>query len=55
LPGKGTFYYNGWPTIKKKLSYALQKKAGGVMIWQLLGDAGGEYSLLKAIHGDIKN
>ena len=55
LPGKGIFYYNGWPTIKKKLSYALQKKAGGVMIWQLLGDAGGEQSLLKAIHGDIKN
>lgn len=55
LPGKGTFYYNGWPTIKKKLSYVLQKKAAGVMIWQLLGDAGGENSLLKAIHGDIKN
>lgn len=50
LPGKGTFYYNGLPTIKKKVAFALQKKAGGVMIWQLLGDAQGEFSLLTAIH-----
>lgn len=55
LPGKGTFYYNGWPTIKKKLSYALQMKAGGVMIWQLLGDAQGDLSLLTAIHRDLNN
>ena len=50
LPGKGTFYYNGIPTIKKKVAYALSKKAGGVMIWQLLGDAKGELSLLTTIH-----
>ncbi|AOM76499.1 hypothetical protein BFS30_04620 [Pedobacter steynii] len=55
LPGKGTFYYNGWPTLQKKLSYARQKKAGGVMIWQLLGDAGGALSLLNAIHREIEN
>ncbi|RZL18938.1 MAG: hypothetical protein EOO89_04800, partial [Pedobacter sp.] len=45
LPGKGTFYYNGLPTIQKKVAYAIKKKAGGVMIWQLLGDATGELSL----------
>lgn len=50
LPGKGTFYYNGIPTIKKKVAYASKRKAGGVMIWQLLGDAPGELSLLAAIH-----
>jgi len=50
LPGKGTFYYNGLPTIKKKVAYAMDKKAAGVMIWQLLGDAKGDMSLLKAIN-----
>lgn len=54
LPGKGTYYYNGLPTIKKKVAYALQKKAGGVMIWQLMGDATGELSLLKAINDGMK-
>ncbi|TCD03244.1 glycosyl hydrolase family 18 protein [Pedobacter psychroterrae] len=52
LPGKGTFYYNGMPTIKKKVGYAVKKKAAGVMIWQLLGDAKGELSLLKAINDE---
>jgi len=54
LPGKGTFYYNGLPTIKKKVGYALQKKAGGVMIWQILGDASGDLSLLKEINEAMK-
>lgn len=54
LPGKGTFYYNGLATIKKKVAFSLANKAGGVMIWQLLGDAEGEYSLLNAIHNDIQ-
>jgi chitinase len=53
LPGKGTFYYNGIPTIKKKVGYAIKKKAGGVMIWQLLGDATGDLSLLKAINDEV--
>lgn len=52
LPGKGIFYYNGLPTIRKKVAYAIKKKAGGVMIWQLLGDASGEHSLLLAIHNE---
>jgi len=52
LQGKGTFYYNGMPTIKKKVAYAVKKNAAGVMIWQLLGDAKGEMSLLKAINDE---
>lgn len=42
-------YYNGIPTIKKKTELARQK-AGGVMIWQVKGDAKGRKSLLKAIN-----
>jgi chitinase len=53
LPGKGTFYYNGMPTIKKKVDFALENKMGGVMIWQLLGDAPGPFSLLEVIHKEI--
>ncbi len=44
-----TLYYNGIPTIKKKTLLA-KDKASGIMIWQLLGDAPGSKSLLKAIH-----
>jgi GH18 family chitinase len=42
-------YYNGIPTIRKKTELAKQK-AGGIMIWQVRGDAKGSKSLLKAIH-----
>ncbi|HAM11345.1 MAG TPA: hypothetical protein DCP74_13995 [Bacteroidales bacterium] len=42
-------YYNGIPTIKKKTRLAMEK-AGGIMIWQLGGDARGSKSLLKAIY-----
>jgi len=49
VPGGGTIYYNGITTIKNKTSLAL-KQAGGIMIWQLLGDAEGKYSLLNAIN-----
>jgi len=41
-------YYNGIATIKKKTAFALQN-AGGVMIWELLGDADAEKSLLNAV------
>jgi chitinase len=54
LPGKGIFYYNGMPTIRKKVAFSLKNNAGGVMIWQLLGDAEGANSLLTAIYDDIK-
>lgn len=41
-------YYNGIPTIKKKVALA-KEKAGGIMIWQVRGDAKGSKSLLKTI------
>jgi len=52
LPGNVVMYYNDMATIKKKTELALQK-AGGVMIWQLLGDAQGDRSLLNAIYNVI--
>ena len=49
VPGGGIVYYNGAATIQDKTALAV-KNAGGVMIWQLLQDASGETSLLKAIN-----
>lgn len=46
-------YYNGISTIKKKTELARQR-AGGIMIWQLGGDARGSKSLLKAIYDSAK-
>ncbi|RFZ85919.1 hypothetical protein DYU05_10140 [Mucilaginibacter terrenus] len=54
LPAGGTMYYNGIPTIKAKTKLALDK-AAGVMIWQLMQDANGKKSLLRAINKGIKN
>ena len=48
LGGGRTIYYNGIPTIKRKTDLA-RDKASGIMIWQILGDAPGEKSLLKSI------
>jgi GH18 family chitinase len=45
-----TLYYNGVPTITKKVEYAMEQKAAGVMIWQLLGDSRDSTSLLNSIH-----
>ena len=42
-------YYNGIPTIRKKTQLA-KEKAGGVMIWQVRGDARGGKSLLRTIN-----
>jgi hypothetical protein len=44
-----TLYYNGIPTIQKKVQLA-KKNAGGIMFWQLAGDAEGDKSLLTAIN-----
>lgn len=41
-------YYNGIPTIRRKIQLA-KEKAGGVMIWQVRGDAKGGKSLLRTI------
>ena len=54
IAGGGIIYYNGAPTIKAKTLVALEK-AGGVMIWQLLQDAGGEKSLLSVIDDTIRS
>lgn len=47
----GKLYYNGIPTIRQKVQFAKDNKAGGVMIWQLLGDISDDRSLLKTING----
>lgn len=49
LPGNVTMYFNNTATIRRKTKLAMLE-AGGVMIWQLLGDAEGEKSLLNAIN-----
>ena len=49
LAGGKTIYYNGLPTIRRKTALA-KEKASGIMIWQILGDAPGEKSLLTAIN-----
>jgi chitinase len=49
MPDGKTMYYNGIPTIRKKTALA-KEKASGIMIWQILGDATGDKSLLKAIN-----
>jgi GH18 family chitinase len=49
MPDGKTMYYNGIPTIRRKTVLA-REKASGVMIWQILGDAPGDKSLLKAIN-----
>lgn len=54
LPGGGAIYYNGIPTIKNKTALALHY-AGGIMIWQLLQDATGNYSLLNTVNSMIKS
>jgi chitinase len=49
LPGGKIIYYNGIPTIKQKTDLA-KREAAGIMIWQLLGDAPGDKSLLNTIY-----
>ena len=45
-------YYNGKKTIKRKTQWVKDNKIGGVMIWQIGGDAKSEEeSLLEAIYG----
>jgi GH18 family chitinase len=50
--GANALYYNGIPTIKAKTTFG-KNEAGGIMIWQLLGDATGSKSLLAAIKSII--
>ena len=48
-PNGQIMYYNGVETMKKKAQLA-KEKASGIMIWQILGDAQGDQSLLKVIN-----
>ena len=48
MPGNVAMYFNSLTTIENKTRLALQN-AGGVMIWQLLGDTNDDSSLLNAI------
>lgn len=45
----GKIYYNGRPTISKKVEFA-SEYTGGIMIWELAQDSFGDYSLLDVIH-----
>jgi GH18 family chitinase len=53
MPDGSTLYYNGIPTIQKKVKLA-KKNAGGVMFWHLGGDAPGDKSLVRAINDAAK-
>jgi hypothetical protein len=48
-----TYGYNGIPTITAKTNLAFTNGIGGMMIWELAGDATGANSLLSAIHNVI--
>lgn len=52
LDNGNTVYYNGLPTILKKVRLSL-KGCGGVMCWQVFQDQKGASSLLSAIHSEI--
>ena len=47
------FGYNGIPTITSKTNLSFDRGIGGMMIWELAGDATGANSLLSAIHTAI--
>ena len=49
-----TIWYNGIPTIKRKVGYAASQGLGGIMIWSLDSDVKGEKSLLSAIHDALR-
>ncbi|WP_339793506.1 MAG: glycosyl hydrolase family 18 protein [Imperialibacter sp.] len=53
MPDGKILYYNGIPTMKKKVDLA-KEKASGIMIWQIQGDARGPKSLLRAINRAAK-
>jgi GH18 family chitinase len=49
MPDGSRLYYNGIPTIQKKVQLA-KKNAGGVMFWHIGGDAEGDKSLVGVIN-----
>ena len=49
MPDGSILYYNGIPTIQKKVQLA-KKNAGGIMFWHIGGDAPGDKSLVGVIN-----
>ena len=49
-----TIWYNGIPTMQRKVKYVRAQGLGGVMIWSLDYDVKGDHSLLSAIHDTLK-
>lgn len=43
-------FFNGIDTIRRKVAFARDEGLGGVMVWELGQDAGGNASLLRALH-----
>jgi len=50
----GEAYYNGRPTIERKVEYASQN-TNGIMIWELAQDKFDDYSLLSNIHNKFNS
>ncbi|MDO8951742.1 MAG: glycosyl hydrolase family 18 protein [Draconibacterium sp.] len=50
----GKAYYNGRPTIERKVELTAQN-ASGIMIWELAQDRFDEYSLLSVIHNKFNS
>ena len=50
----GMRYYNGVPSISKKVVLAKKSSLGGVMIWELASDTNGDLSLLRALDQTLK-
>ena len=53
LPDGKILYYNGIPTMIQKTKLA-KDQASGIMIWQILGDAKGNKSLLRSIYKTVR-
>lgn len=52
----GLLYYNGMPTIKKKVEYIKDKGLGGIMFWEITQDSDNpEKSLLNLIYRLMSN
>ncbi|HUQ66064.1 MAG TPA: glycosyl hydrolase family 18 protein [Flavitalea sp.] len=51
MPDGSALYYNGIPTIQKKVKLA-KKDAGGIMFWHIGGDATGDKSLVTVINNE---
>jgi chitinase len=48
-------YYNGTITIANKTKLALDRKLGGVMVWEMSHDTNDEFSLFRTINKTIQN